>query len=241
MYQLKTYDKLNSTNKFSLENIKKIEKNTVIRAKIQENGRGRFDRKWISDKENNCYISFVLKPDIKYKLNFPNLTQYLSVILCRELTNYGLIPSIKWPNDVQINGKKIAGILSEISFNQSKLNGIILGIGVNLNLTEEDIRNIDIPATSLNIETGKNINSEIFIEGLSNSFFKEYESFIQKGFRQIRAEYISYCNFIGKEIKIKNPEVQTLGIALNVCADGMLEILDKNNEIKKIISGDVVY
>ena len=71
-------------------------------------------------------------------------------------------------------------------------------------------------------------------------FFENYNNFLEHGFESIRAEYISYCNFLGKEIQIKNPEPQNLGIALNICSNGTLEILTDKGEVKKIISGDVV-
>jgi len=238
MFQILTFDKLNSTNKYALENIKSLDANTIIQAKTQDSGRGRFNRKWISDKDNNCYISFILKPDIKFQKHFPNLTQYLSIVLCKTLEAYNLQPNIKWPNDVQINGKKIAGILSEVSFSK-EFNGIVLGIGVNLNLTNEDILSINIPATSLNLELNKTIDSDKFIKELCENFYTGYENFLKNGFSIFRSEYISKCNFIGKEISIKNPEPILLGTALNICDDGSLEVLQKNGEIKKIISGDV--
>lgn len=240
MFNLIEYEELNSTNKFALNNIKNIEANTVIRAKTQTAGRGRFDRKWVSNNKNNCYISFVLKPDTKFEAKFQNLTQYLSIVLCEELTNYGIKPHIKWPNDVLINDKKIAGILSEISFSQNKLNGIVVGIGVNLNLTKEEIIQNNIPATSLNLETNKNIDADIFIQNLIERFFQNYEHFLNAGFRDFKEKYISFCNFIGKEIIIKNPEIQNIGTAKNILEDGTLEVLSPNGEIKHIISGDII-
>jgi len=240
MFKILTFDKLNSTNKYALDNIDSFDVNTIVRAKTQDAGRGRFDRKWISDKDNNCYMSFVLKPDIKFQKHFPNLTQYLSVVLCDLLEEYGIQPNIKWPNDVQINGKKIAGILSELSFGSAQFNGIVLGIGVNLNLTNEDIAGIDIPATSLNLEINNVVDSDKFINQLCEKFYLGYEDFLVNGFERIRASYISKCNFIGKEISIKNLEPVLAGIAINISADGSLEVLSKNGEIKKIISGDVI-
>ena len=240
MFKFIKFDKITSTNKYALENIENIDANSVIRAEIQDAGRGRFARKWISDKRNNCYISFVLKPDLVYRNNFPNLTQYLSVVLCEELKKYGVFPNIKWPNDVQINGKKIAGILSEVAFSGNTFGGIVLGLGVNLNLEKEDLNSIDIPATSLNMETAQKIDSDIFIESLVEAFYNNYENVLRDGFASIKAQYLSYCNFIGKEITIKNPEPTNLGVAVGISQDGSLEILTSSGEIQKIISGDVI-
>ena len=240
MYQILSYKKLNSTNKFALENISSLPDNSIISADIQDTGRGRFDRKWVSDKANNCYISFVLKPDLKFQKNFPNITQYLSIVLCETLEAYGIEPNIKWPNDVLVNNKKIAGILSEMSFSAKGYEGIVLGIGVNLNLSKSDLEDINIPATSLNLETSKNINKELFINSLCDNFYADYDFFLKNGFSHFRAKYIHYCNFIGKEVTIKNPDPIMLGIALNVCDCGKLEVLKADGEIEKIISGDVV-
>jgi len=134
----------------------------------------------------------------------------------------------------------MAGILSEISFSSKGFEGIVLGIGVNLNLSNQDLENINIPATSLNLETNKKINSELFINSLCDNFYAGYDLLLKNGFSHFRAKYIHYCNFIGKEITIKNPDPIMLGIALNVCDCGKLEILKSNGEIEKIISGDVV-
>ena len=240
MYRIIKFEKLDSTNKYALNNIDNIEGNSVIQAEMQDAGRGRFSRKWVSDKKNNCYMSFVLKPDLAFRNNFPNLTQYLSVVLCRELKKYGLSPNIKWPNDVQINGKKIAGILSEVAFSGSDFGGIVLGIGVNLNLEESDLKKIDIPATSLNLEIKTSIDSDEFIENFVKSFCENYDRILKEGFISIRAEYLYYCNFIGKEITIKNPEPTMLGTAIGISNDGSLELITPEGYTQRIISGDVI-
>ena len=240
MFKIIEFDELISTNKFALEKIANYPSGTVIRANKQTAGRGRFDRKWVSDNADNCYLSFILKPDKKYQKVFPNITQYLSIVVCQELLRYGIKASIKWPNDILVDGKKIAGILSETSFSGEKFNGIVVGLGINLNLTQKDLSKIDIPATSIKLETGKDVDSKKFIEYLAKRFFGEYETLLRKGFKYFRAQYISYTDFIGKNVTIKNPEITDLGIAINVCEDGALEILTEEGEIKKVISGDVI-
>ena len=240
MFKIIEFENLSSTNKFSLEKIDYYPSDTVIRAQIQSAGRGRFDRKWISDKKDNCYISFILKPNIKYRENFANLTQYLSIVLCELICQFGVFPEIKWPNDVLINGKKIAGILSEVSFSGEHFNGIVLGVGVNLNLQASEIAKLSIPATSLNIEISKHIDSDIFVEQLVEKFFENYDVLLKEGFSYFRAQYISFSNFIGKQVTIKNPNIQNLGMAINVCEDGAIEILTANGETKKFFSGDII-
>ncbi len=97
-YNLIYFPEITSTNTHALKNISEYSDRDVLMAEVQTEGRGRFDRKWISDKPGNIYISFVLKPENISYLN--NIPQYLSVKLCEVLEAYGVNPVIKWPNDV---------------------------------------------------------------------------------------------------------------------------------------------
>ena len=143
---------VDSTNKYAKENLANIKDKTLIYANYQTAGRGRLNRKWNSNFGKNLYASFVLKPSKELKEVYSNLTQYLSLVLAEVFEEYQLIPTIKWPNDVRINGKKISGILAESIIERGELKGIVLGFGVNLNCSQEDIDKIDQPATSLNLE-----------------------------------------------------------------------------------------
>ena len=104
---------VNSTNLYAKEHLSELADKTVIIADRQTNGRGRFDRVWVDLGGDNLFMSIVLKPSDKFLNVYPNLTQYLSVVVCKVLEHYGLQPNTKWPNDVLIKGKKISGILSE--------------------------------------------------------------------------------------------------------------------------------
>lgn len=182
------FDELNSTNTYAKENIDNLSDKTVISADSQTGGYGRFDRVWVDLGADNIFLSFVLKPSEKMETVYTNLTQYLSVCLCKELETFGLSPQIKWPNDVLLNGKKVCGILAEAVVRGGMLKGIVLGIGVNLNSQSHALSLIDRPATALNLE-GINVDKNDFIERLVNSFFENYEEFLNKGFRFIRDDY----------------------------------------------------
>ena len=96
--------------------------------------------------------------------------------------------------------------LSETSFSGEKFNGIVVGLGINLNLTQKDLSKIDIPATSIKLETGKDVDSKKFVEYLAKRFFGEYETLLRKGFKYFRAQYISYTDFIGKNVPTSHEE-----------------------------------
>jgi len=143
-----TFTKIESTNKYALENIDKIEDKTVIVARVQTKGRGRNARNWVS-KKDNLFASLVLKPRYKlekeYTLNA--LTHYTAVVLARVFKEkYSIETKIKWPNDIIADGKKIAGILIETVIQGYFLQGVVIGVGVNLNMDRKSLGTIDQPA-----------------------------------------------------------------------------------------------
>jgi len=183
-----SFEKLDSTNKYAKDNIKTLADKTVISADCQTNGYGRFQRVWIDVGSENIYMTFVLKPSGILQEVHANLTQYLSVVLCKQLEEINLSPTIKFPNDVLLNGKKISGILAESITKSGKLKGIVLGIGINLNSKAESLKIIDQPATSISLELGQKINKQEFMQKLIQNFFKNYDEFLEKGFEYIKNE-----------------------------------------------------
>lgn len=177
------FKELDSTSVWARKNLKDLEDFKIISADVQTEGHGQFERKWYSTAQNggNIYISIVLKPENIEHLN--ELTRYTSYIGAKTLEEYGVKPKFKFPNDILIEGKKIAGILAESVFIGSEFKGVIVGIGINLNLTKDDVQHIDIPATSLFLETGKNINKDSFLEKLIANFKREYDEFLENGLR----------------------------------------------------------
>ena len=151
-------DEVDSTNLFGKKNIDQLADKTVIVATRQTAGRGRLSRAWLDLGEGNLFVSIILKPSNKFDEKFTNLTQFLSVVLCKVLEEYGITPQIKWPNDVLINGKKIAGILSETVMQGANFKGLVLGVGVNITATQNDVEKItDKAVTSLSLELKTNI------------------------------------------------------------------------------------
>lgn len=229
--KLKIIEEVDSTNLYAKRNLAELDDGTVISAQRQTNGHGRFDRAWVDLGEGNIFMSLVLKPSDSYSEVFPNLTQYFSVILCEILEEYGVIPQIKWPNDVLINGKKIAGILSETVVQGQKFKGFILGAGINLNACEKSVSQIkDKEVTALNLETGKIVDKSEFLEKLVNKFFKNYDEFLQKGFGLIENSYMRRACFLGKEISVKVFNETKNGIAKEINDCGELVLLEKDKE-----------
>lgn len=232
--------KAESTNLYAKQNIDKHADCSIVHAKSQTAGRGRLQRKWIDFGEGNLFLTFILKPSQTFDEKYSNLTQYLSVKLCKLLENYGVVPAIKWPNDVLINGKKIAGILSESVMQGKILKGIALGIGVNLNAAQKDIAKVtDKEVTALNLELGRKVDLDKFRTELCEEFFKDYDEFLQKGFELIKSDYISRACFLDKEICVKLFDSERHGIAKSVTDKGELVLCENNKEFILTI-GDIL-
>ena len=235
------FKSIDSTNTYSKTNFDCLKDKTAVIADEQTNGRGRFERVWVSKNCENIYLSLVLKPqNIRY---IANLTQYMSVVTADILQTYNVQPQIKWPNDVLVNNKKICGILSESVIKNNQISGIVLGIGINLNMDAKTINSIDRPATSLNLETGQKIDKEVFLQNLLEAFWKNYDNAVQYGFEYFKKDYLKYVDFLGKTIFIqqRDNDKKKQYIAKNIDNQGNLIVLDPINNEKIIYSGDLIY
>lgn len=234
-------EEVDSTNSYGKKHIDECEDKTAIITKKQTSGRGRLNRSWVDLGEENLFLSIILKPSETFNEIYPNLTQYLSVTLCKVIESYGIQTQIKWPNDVLIDGKKIAGILSETVMQGQKLKGIVLGVGVNLNSNQEKIDAIPNKiATSLNIETQKAINLKEFLNKLLTEFFEHYDEFLQSGFLQIKDDYIKRNCFLGKELKVQVFNHMESGLAKAVNDLGELVLEDNNKREIVLTIGDII-
>ncbi len=234
-------DEVNSTNSFAKSKLIELADRTVVCADKQTSGRGRFERAWVDLGEGNIFMSLVLKPSADFKPVYANLTQYFSVILCEILEEYGLKPQIKWPNDVLIDGKKIAGILSETVMHGNSFKGLVLGAGINLNAKKDDLKQItDKEVTALNIELNKSVDKTVFLDRLLDKFFKKYDEFLQKGFCMIEKDYIKRACFLEKEISVKGFDNTVFGFAKCVNSAGEL-VLEKDDKEITLTIGDILW
>lgn len=235
-----TFEELDSTNNYAKSHIDDLADKTVISTNIQTNGRGRFTRSWVDLGKENIFMTFVLKPSETILPVYSNLTQYLSICLCNQLEEIELAPKIKWPNDVLLSGKKVCGILAEAIVKQGKLKGLVLGIGVNLNASQEDLGNIDIPATSVNIEFGAPIKKQEFMQKLIEKFFADYDTFLEKGFKYIKQDYEARASFLNQNLKLKIFNIEKEGFSQGIDDYGGLILLDKFGNVEKFNMGEII-
>jgi len=217
-----------------------LEDKTVISTDVQTAGRGRFTRSWVDLGADNIYMTIILKPSSTLSSVHANLTQYLSVVLSKQLESMGLFPEIKWPNDVLLGGKKVCGILAEAVIKGGVLKGIVLGIGVNLNATEDNLSKIDRPATSVNLETGKSVDKQEFLHILIDNFFSGYDDFLSSGFPSVKEYYTKKSPFLEKNLKIAIFNSIKEGYSKGFGDDGSLVLLLPNGEVENINMGEIV-
>ena len=234
-------EETDSTNRYAKDGINNINDMTVVYTYKQTAGRGRLRRKWSYCGEDNIYASIVLKTSEEMKDIYSNLTQLLCVVLAEVFEGYNICPKIKWPNDIRINGKKISGILAEaVTTQEGLLQGLVLGFGVNLNVKQDFLSKIDQPATSLNLETGKFIDKEIFLKNVIEKFCLYYNKFIEEGFLLIKEDYKRRAEFLNADVSVKVFDETYEGRAVDVTNDGALKLIDKNNKEHILLIGDIL-
>lgn len=214
---------------------------TVVMADAQSGGKGRRGRTWSSPSGVNLYCSVVLRPRVMPH-EAPQLTFLSAVAVARTIEQVtGLTPVIKWPNDVLVGGRKVAGLLNEMSAETDGINFVILGLGVNLNMTlaqfPHDLRH---PATSLFLESGQRVDRVGFAAAMLSELDRLYAGFLAHGFGPVREEWQSRCNARGREVVVSDAGSEVVrGMFDGIDGDGALLVRLPDGRIERILSGDV--
>ncbi|RDW22065.1 biotin--[acetyl-CoA-carboxylase] ligase [Oceanobacillus chungangensis] len=213
---------------------------TIIIADEQTNGKGRMNRSWFSTKGKGMWLSIILRPKIS-PLQAPQLTLLTATVLADVLHSYcNVQPLIKWPNDILLHDKKIVGILTEMQAEQDIINYIVIGIGLNVNQSKDDLpEEISHRATSLLIETEKEHSIKALIQEILTTFEKSYDQYIKNGFPEIKQKWESYGFKIGEEITIKTLKDHFRAIFLGIEEDGALRIKRMDGSIEKLYSAEI--
>jgi BirA family biotin operon repressor/biotin-[acetyl-CoA-carboxylase] ligase len=173
---------IHSTNSYAREHVKEFAKDSlvVISADEQLLGRGRYGRYWISPAGQNLLASFVFFIEEGQKDPL-SLTHVLAISAIRVLKENGVIARIKWPNDILVNDKKVAGILCETVYEPNYF-AVIVGIGLNVNMLAQDLASVGQPATSLFVETQKTHDVRGLLNRLKECFAEDLALFLKEGF-----------------------------------------------------------
>lgn len=264
------FSTIDSTNDYSLQNVLHFnpEKITLITADQQQKGRGRNRRTWFSPQSKNIYASFsFFFPD--HQKDIGNLSQLLTISACQVLHTWGLQPTIKWPNDILISHKKIAGILCEVKrFGTDYF--IVDGIGLNVNMTKEELARISHTisseegltdrsdssrvyeksgptrigqaATSMSEEIGQTIDHEKVLQDLQKKFTENLDTFRNNGFASFLIILSKFMHpFFHQEIQFRDVQRLWNGSFHSLNEDGSLNLQLASGELKRFYSGEFNY
>lgn len=234
------YDEIDSTNNRAKEaGDNKAPHGTLFVADMQVAGKGRRGRVWQSPAGSSIYMTILLYPEIS-PLKAPQLTLVMAIAVAegiKEVT--GLDTKIKWPNDIVVNGRKICGILTEMSTEIDYINHVVIGAGINVNQDDfpEDIRKT---ASSLKMELGKQVKRSELIAAIMKSFEKDYEIFVKtEDLSGLQELYNSMLVNLDRDVKVLEPGNEYEAHALGINKTGELIVRTAEGEEKEIYAGEV--
>jgi BirA family biotin operon repressor/biotin-[acetyl-CoA-carboxylase] ligase len=217
-----------------------VKEGVVVFAESQTRGRGRLGRKWISPANKGLWFSVLLRPGLTPQ-ETTRLTVASATALRRAVASHtGLNPEVKWPNDILVHGKKIAGILTELKAELDRVNYVILGIGVDVNLTASDFPvELRRHATSLRVELGKPLSRPDLAVAILRELDHDYARLAAGEFAAVADEWEEHCATIGHEIAIRTGRRQVRGRAESLGEDGALLLRTEHGHLERVMGGDV--
>lgn len=213
----------------------------VVIADRQSAGKGRLGRTWTSPPGVNLYLSVVLRPPLPPHAA-PQLTFLSALATSRAIAMVtGLAPTHKWPNDVLLSGGKVAGLLNEMSAESDRLRFVVLGIGVNLNMTADQFpADLRAPATSLLLAGGRTVSRTIFARTLLEQLDALYAEYLLCGPAPIMAAWEAHCDLVGKAVSVDDGRGTVLrGTVTGIDRDGALLLTLANGTTERVLAGDV--
>ncbi|HUA69346.1 MAG TPA: biotin--[acetyl-CoA-carboxylase] ligase [Candidatus Saccharimonadales bacterium] len=217
-----------------------VKEGVVVFAESQTKGRGRLGRKWISPAYKGLWFSILLRPAL-HPQEATQLTVASATALCRAIrSETGLTPEIKWPNDILMSGRKVAGVLTELSAELDRVRYVILGIGVDVNLgTGEFPAELRKLATSLKIEAGRALSRADLAVTILSELDSDYERIGAGRFAEIADEWEARCQTIGRNVTIQIGGRRVQGRAESLGENGELLLRTEHGHLERISGGDV--
>lgn len=235
------FSEIDSTNARAKEMAAKgAAEGTVVVAEKQTKGRGRKGRDWFSPVTGGIYCSLIFRPDFPPDQG-PRIT-FLSAVAAAEALGR-FVPSgltVKWPNDILFNGKKVAGILTEMTSEMDTIDYAVVGIGINVN-TDTFPREIRQTATSLYRETNQRFSRVAILRVYLEAMEKWYDVLRNEGFAPILKKWGAMAHIVGKAIRVEMVDKTIEGNVRAVDPDGVLILEDGDGASHRILSGDVFF
>lgn len=241
------FDSIDSTNiRAKLEAEQGAESGLLVVADMQSAGRGRRGRGWESPAGTNIYYTLMLKPDFSSDCA-PMLTLVMALAVAkgirqtlrRDSEEAAAKVGIKWPNDIVVDGKKVCGILTEMSMEQSYIQHIVIGVGINVRKQEfpEEIRD---RAAAIDEQCGFCISRSQLIADIMEAFEEDYEIFLQThDLKGLRASYTELLVNQDREVCVLDPREECRGIARGINDQGELLVERQDGTVEEVYAGEV--
>ena len=234
------YDELASTNlQAKLDAEKGAAEGTLIVADMQTAGRGRRGKGWSSPAGTNVYFTLILKPD--YDTDLTSMVTLVMGLAVAEgiRSTCGVRAQIKWPNDIVVDGRKICGILAEMSVEREFVHYVVIGVGINVG-KQEFPPEIAQTATSLWQECGRRVSRSQLIENVMKAFEERYETFCRDGnLAGLLDDYNRLLINSGREVRVLDPKGEFRGISRGINAKGELLVEREDGETTAVYAGEV--
>ncbi len=210
---------------------------TVVIADMQTGGRGRRGRHWISPA-GGIWMSVILRPGMELK-DVAIYTLLAGVAVAAAINKVtGLKSGIKWPNDILIKGKKVGGILTEVFGEWQAVDFLVIGIGVNVNLSEDKLP-AGVDSTSLSLELGKPVELVNLIRAILQELERLEEKFMSGGISLVLSEWRQLAVCLNRPITVREFDREWYGESVDITSDGALLVKTAQDQVVKLYSGDV--
>jgi BirA family transcriptional regulator, biotin operon repressor / biotin---[acetyl-CoA-carboxylase] ligase len=213
----------------------------VVVADAQTRGRGRLGRRWHSPPGESLYFSVVLRPPIE-PARVPPITLAAGVAVAEAVAAAAeLAPSLKWPNDVLAGGgRKLAGILTEMASQRDRVEHVVVGIGVNVNVAAFPDE-LAATATSLRLaRAGREVDAAAFAATLCARLERWIDEFVARGAAPVVEAWRAYASFLGREIRVSTSGAPLTGRAEDIAPDGALLLRAADGRLLRIHAGEIL-
>ena len=235
------FEKLDSTNlKASQLAREGAPEGTCVIAESQDSGRGRFNREWFSPPGKNIYLSIIFRPNVP-PLRIQGLTLVAAVAVAEAIeSRTALVPQIKWPNDLLIDGKKIAGILTEMTADQDRIHSVVLGVGLNVNIEGGEFPpELSELATSLSEKKGERCSRVALVAALLIRLEIRYRTFLEDGLAPVLPHWNRRSFVSNRTVRVVDGGTIITGKVIGLDEDGALKLSNSKGETIRVIAGDV--
>lgn len=212
---------------------------SIVLSEAQNGGRGRLSRSWFSPAGKGIWLSVVLRPPFN-PYDAPKCTLLAAVAVTKAIQSITQVEcGIKWPNDILYQGKKVVGILTEMNAEIDAINHIVIGMGINVNMNQQDFPTglMDI-ATSLSMIAGRSISRLSLLNAVLGELEQAYDDVIQHGFSNMLDEWRNLSVTLGKKVNVVGSGREFSGIAVDIDHDGGL-LVQTEGCLERVLAGDV--